>query len=311
MQLEKKNIKINDLIKDGEEKAEVEVSFNLKKKNYSVKRIIERDKGTTYSEIRENGNLIEAPSSVRVTEKVMQSLNLEGAPSIYLPIFYLDLSSLITPEERELINFLQFGKILEEKEENMACKESLLSNLGMLKECKEKIFEKTQGIKCPFIEKIMEDVRMEIERLHEEIMKKTHIIHVLSEVEKERWRTFLENMNKKLKEIWEIFYPYASFQIELKSDLNLIGKDESGNLIDFEHMSGGERTLVSLAFKMALFSVLLPNLKILILGESFNYFDIIGKEKFLDILQKVKEFFDQVVILTQERVEIENFVELG
>jgi len=73
---------------------------------------------------------------------------------------------------------------------------------------------------------------------------------------------------------------------------------------------GGERTLVSLAFKMALFSVLLPNLKILILGESFNYFDIIGKEKFLDILQKVKEFFNQIIILTVKKIEIGNLIEV-
>src|SRR5271157_1810109 len=69
--LQTKKLKLDDIImKKPSEKseAEVEVDFNLGDVNYSVKRVIEKGKGTTYSEIRENGKLLEAPNTLRVTE---------------------------------------------------------------------------------------------------------------------------------------------------------------------------------------------------------------------------------------------------
>ena len=55
---------------------EVEIQFQVNGKTYSVKRIIERGKGTTYSEIRENGKLLDAPSTQRVSESVEKILKI-------------------------------------------------------------------------------------------------------------------------------------------------------------------------------------------------------------------------------------------
>src|SRR3989442_10168756 len=77
--LQTKKIKIDDIImKKPQEKdrAEVEVNFDLEGSFYSVKRIIEKRKGTTYSEIRENGKLLDAPNSQRVTEIVSKILKV-------------------------------------------------------------------------------------------------------------------------------------------------------------------------------------------------------------------------------------------
>ncbi len=71
--LQSKKIKLDDVIMNKpvqKDRAEVEVHFVVNGKNYSVKRIIDRKKGTSYSEIKENGKIIEAPNSQRVTETV-------------------------------------------------------------------------------------------------------------------------------------------------------------------------------------------------------------------------------------------------
>ncbi|MEM7825906.1 MAG: hypothetical protein QW412_03555, partial [Candidatus Aenigmatarchaeota archaeon] len=57
--------------------AEVEVFFETNGKLYSVKRIIEKGKRTSYSELREEGKLIEAPNSQRVTETVEKILKID------------------------------------------------------------------------------------------------------------------------------------------------------------------------------------------------------------------------------------------
>src|SRR3989344_1111203 len=69
--LQSKKLKLDDVImkKPSERsEAEVEVKIHLDGKTYSIKRIIERGKGTTFSEIRSDGVVIESPSSSRVSE---------------------------------------------------------------------------------------------------------------------------------------------------------------------------------------------------------------------------------------------------
>lgn len=77
--LQSKKIKIDDMImKKPVEKnsAEINLSLKLDGSDYFVKRIIEKGKGTTYSEIRENGRLLEAPSTSRVTEIIQNILKV-------------------------------------------------------------------------------------------------------------------------------------------------------------------------------------------------------------------------------------------
>ncbi|MBI2545279.1 MAG: SMC family ATPase [Candidatus Aenigmarchaeota archaeon] len=77
--LQSKKIKLDDLIMNKpslKEMAEVEVFFQTDGKDYSVKRVVEKRKGTAYSELRENGKLIEAPSTQRVNELVEKILKV-------------------------------------------------------------------------------------------------------------------------------------------------------------------------------------------------------------------------------------------
>jgi len=78
-ELQSKKLKLDDIImkKPSEKsKAEVEIQFQMNRANYCVRRVVERGRGTTYSEIRENDRLIESPNSQRVTESVEKILKV-------------------------------------------------------------------------------------------------------------------------------------------------------------------------------------------------------------------------------------------
>lgn len=77
--LQSKKLKLDDIImmKPSEkDKAEVEIAYQVDGDEFRIKRVIEKGKGTTYSEIRKNGTLLEAPNSQRVTEIVEKILKV-------------------------------------------------------------------------------------------------------------------------------------------------------------------------------------------------------------------------------------------
>lgn len=101
--LQSKKLKLDDLIMSKpaiKDLAEVEVFFQSNGNLYSVKRIIERRKGTTYSELRENGKLIEAPSTQRVNELIEKILKVD----------YELFSKAIYSEQNALDYFLTIPK---------------------------------------------------------------------------------------------------------------------------------------------------------------------------------------------------------
>ena len=102
-ELQSKKLKLDDIIMKKpveKNKAEVEVHFEVDGKAYSVKRIIEKRKGTTYSEFRENGKLIEAPNAQRVTRLVEKTLKVK----------YDLFSKAIYAEQNALDYFLRIPK---------------------------------------------------------------------------------------------------------------------------------------------------------------------------------------------------------
>jgi len=77
--LQTKKLKLDDIIMKKpieKNRAEAEVFFQVGEKNYSVRRVIDKGKGTSYSEVREDGSLLEAPNSQRVTELVEKTLKV-------------------------------------------------------------------------------------------------------------------------------------------------------------------------------------------------------------------------------------------
>ncbi len=101
--LQTRKLKLDDVImKKPVEKssAEVELEFQLNGNNYSVKRIIEKNRGTTYSEIKENGKMLESPSTKSVTTCVERILKVN----------YELFSKAIYSEQNAIDYFLNLGK---------------------------------------------------------------------------------------------------------------------------------------------------------------------------------------------------------
>src|SRR3989338_968588 len=102
-EIQSRKLKLDELIMKKpslKDMAEIEVFFRIDGANYSVKRIIEKKKGTTYSELRENGKLIEAPSTQRVNELVEKTLRVN----------YELFSKAIYAEQNALDYFLTIPK---------------------------------------------------------------------------------------------------------------------------------------------------------------------------------------------------------
>ncbi|MFH8080495.1 MAG: SMC family ATPase [Candidatus Aenigmatarchaeota archaeon] len=94
-----KPIKLNE--------ARVELEFSYEGKDYSVYRVIERDKGTTYSELRKRENveykLIEGPNTRRVTEAIEKILKVDYelfSRAIYSEQNNIDYFIRLSPSER-------------------------------------------------------------------------------------------------------------------------------------------------------------------------------------------------------------------
>ena len=101
--LQSRKLKLDDVImkKPSErEKLEVELQFQLGSDLFTVTRIVEKGRGTAYSEIRQNEKIIESPNSQRVTEIV------EGLLKVNYELF----SKAIYSEQNAIDYFLTIPK---------------------------------------------------------------------------------------------------------------------------------------------------------------------------------------------------------
>ncbi|MEM7824955.1 MAG: AAA family ATPase [Candidatus Aenigmatarchaeota archaeon] len=93
--LQSKKLKLDDILMKKpieKDRAEVEVSFQIYGSSYTVRRVIEKKKGTTYSEIREGDKLLEAPNAQRVTETVEKILKVNY--ELFSKVIYSEQNSL-------------------------------------------------------------------------------------------------------------------------------------------------------------------------------------------------------------------------
>jgi len=101
--LQSKKLKLEDILMKKpveKDKGEVEVIFELNGSIYSLRRVIEKGRGTSYCELKENGRLIESPNSQRVTESVEKILRVN----------YELFSKAIYAEQNALDYFLTIPK---------------------------------------------------------------------------------------------------------------------------------------------------------------------------------------------------------
>ncbi|MFB6148018.1 MAG: AAA family ATPase, partial [Candidatus Nanohaloarchaea archaeon] len=105
--LKSREVTLDDVIRRSPSKAEearVKVWLKLDGEMYTVERNIVRDKGTKRSELRKDGELIEAPSTQEVTEQVEKLLGMDFdsfTRAVYSRQNQLDVFMEMTPGERK------------------------------------------------------------------------------------------------------------------------------------------------------------------------------------------------------------------
>ncbi|NCS70893.1 MAG: hypothetical protein GW780_01850, partial [Candidatus Aenigmarchaeota archaeon] len=124
---------------------------------------------------------------------------------------------------------------------------------------------------------------------------------------------FVDTVNYTMDQIWPDIYPYKDFgsaRLGIKErDYILQVQSSSGEWIDVDGIvSGGERSIASLALRIAFSSVLAPQLKWLVLDEPTHNLDSKAVEDLSETLKtRVGDFADQVFLITHEKT-LENAV---
>jgi DNA repair exonuclease SbcCD ATPase subunit len=214
-----------------------------------VKRIIEKGKGTTYSEIREDGKLLEAPNAQRVTEIVEEILKVDYelfSKAIYSEQNALDYFLTIPRGQRmkkidELLAIDKFEKarassvsLANKIEDRMhgiedAIKqideEELKKNISELKDSIQKLDLEKEVLKKEF-EKVAEEKRR-LERELQDLKKIKEGLEIFK-IEKKGRESALEETTKAIKSIEEatIGFSKEGIKISLKELEDKISKLE-------------------------------------------------------------------------------------
>ena len=171
--LQTKKLKLDDVImKKPIEKssAEVEVDVQLDGTKYVVKRIIEKGRGTTFSEIRANGTILESPNTSRVSETVEK----------HLKVNYELFSKAIYSEQNALDYFLTIPRgqrmkridellMIDKFEKARMSAVSLVNRIADRRSARQSVIEQTDAGR---IEEVLKDLRA----LFTELVQETNVL---------------------------------------------------------------------------------------------------------------------------------------
>jgi exonuclease SbcC len=114
---------------------------------------------------------------------------------------------------------------------------------------------------------------------------------------------FLKTVNYIMSHVWSELYPYgdlSGIRILVEKDYVLQVKGRRG-WINVDLVSGGERSLASLALRIAFSLAFTPNLRWLILDEPTHNLDVNAIEHFGGVLRdRMENLIDQVFLITHE-----------
>ncbi|MCK4336180.1 MAG: AAA family ATPase [Candidatus Aenigmarchaeota archaeon] len=128
-------------------------------------------------------------------------------------------------------------------------------------------------------------------------------VSVLRNTQNQLRDEFLKTVNYIMNEIWGELYPYRDFseiRILVEKDYVLQLKGTMG-WVNVDLVSGGERSLASLALRIAFSLAFTPNLRWLILDEPTHNLDANAIEHFGSVLRdRMESIIDQVFLITHE-----------
>jgi exonuclease SbcC len=238
---------------------------------------------------------------------------------------------MIESELKKIEDFEILFEQLQKLEEELRIKTEELQKIKITKEEVERVneeFTKKSSEKAKMEERVFgsKEILKELEKREklakEELQKieekkawigvRTKTIEEFSKFEnavvktQERLRKVLiEAINEKMQEIWEELYPYGDFsEIKLEAtedDYQLLLK--AGDWVNFNLVSGGERSLAALTMRMAISLVLVPKLSWIILDEPTHNMDRNSIELMAKVFrEKISQMVEQVFIITHDEI---------
>lgn len=176
----------------------------------------------------------------------------------------------------------------------------LISSREMMSEMKKNISSLEEEVN------ILEKKRAELNEILEIEQLLKRFIHALERAQVRLREEFVESVNDVMAEIWPSLYPYGDYtgiRLEIdEGDYSLKLKHSSGNWIEVDGIaSGGERTVASLALRIAFSIALAPGFGVLILDEPTHNLDSRAIEELIVTLrERVPKILKQTIIVTHE-----------
>lgn len=203
---------------------------------------------------------------------------------------------------RRRLGDVDIKDLREELQERVAREREILARLSGLEEKIEDRRESLQDLRG----------REEMLKKYKESIKKDEIIaeklntfvKILKVTQDQLRQEFLKNVNHSMGMIWNELYPYGDFsdvRLVIDKDYVLQIRGSEGWVSVEGVASGGERSIASLALRVAFSMALVPNLKWLILDEPTHNLDVNAIEQFTSMLREnINNFVEQVFLITHE-----------
>jgi len=264
--LQTRKVKLDDIIMNKPEvknTAEIIVDFEIGGKNYSIMRVIERGKGTTYSEIKEEDKLLDSPNTQRVTELVEKTLKVNYelfSKAIYSEQNNIDYFLRLPKGERmrRMDNLLMIDRFEKVRSSSTSLKNKLIDRkLG-----KQSVIDQTDVLKLKTnlkeISQGLDEIQNEKENFSKDLKiinsEKTTIQEKLNRLEKlneklidlrqekSKIETSIKENEKSVQSIEELLKDIEKDKIkekveQLKNELEVISKKYNENKSEYENLT--------------------------------------------------------------------------
>jgi len=268
---------------------------DIKKETYNLKSVIEEVKKNLENLRKieaELGKEYEQTKNYNEKKKKLNTLKTVLLPKIKNQIKEINFDENKLRKSREAFNSIKLLAVqinekiiyLEKEKKYIACEiETLKKSLNELNELEKKI----NGL-----------ISLEEELLFYK--------NVLSQVQINLRDSLIESINLAMNQIWGIFYPYRDYQkirtVALENDYDF--EFYNGEWKKIESIaSGGERACFAITLRVALSTVLVPNIGWLIMDEPTHNLDRESINLLSETLQmKIPQIIAQCIVITHEEL---------
>ncbi len=277
-----------------------EAGLTREKVNSKIKVLQEMKKAKAETEKKLMDKKIEKEKLEMVLDEIKEIESLKTKKSEYFERKSV-LENKINELEKEF-GEVKIGELREELQEKIANEREILRDIVnsemIIKEKMERFSELEEK------QKMLREYKESVKYLELTMNDLDKFIDTLNLTQNQLRGEFLKTVNNIMNKIWGELYPYPDFseiRLMIDKDYVLQLKGSRGWVSVEGIVSGGERSLASLALRIAFSLAFTPNLRWMILDEPTHNLDANAIQHFGDILRdKLGYFAEQVFLITHE-----------